>query len=191
MSRRSLWLLAALTLILAVGSQWWFNRSQPAGSSMQNLSGQPIDYALSEFRAEFYSPEAALELIIEAPRLEHLDQQRQAIIHQPRFELLSQQPPWLGSAQTALIDREHQWLDMTATVVLRQRHAKGEILVQSEHIRYDRSRQQLHSPESAQISQAGTELHGGTLTLWLDEQRAELNNDVQGIFRSIADRPAD
>ena len=191
MKRKSYWLLASFTLALLLAGQWWLSRSDDQQGLQTALQDQPIDYALTDFTAEFFNEQGELDLIVQAPRLEHRADTRQAHIREPVFTLASQQPGWHGRAETALIDRNSQQMELTGRVIARQAHPQGEIRVESEHIRYDRNRQDLHSPGAARISQAGTELRGGTLTVWLNEQRAELENDVQGTYRTMLDSTAD
>ena len=191
MKRKSYWLLASLTLVLLLAGQWWLNRSDDQRSAPIALQNQPIDYALTDFTAEFFNDQGELDLIVQAPRLEHRADTRQAHITEPVFTLTGQQPSWRGQAETGLIDRTLEQMELSGRVIARQAHPDGEIRVESDHIRYDRNRQDLHSPGPARISQAGTELRGGTLTVWLNEQRAELENDVQGTYRTMLGGTAD
>ena len=191
MKRKSYWLLASLTLVLLLAGQWWLNRSDDQRSAPIALQDQPIDYALTDFTAEFFNDQGELDLIVQAPRLEHRADTRQAHITEPVFTLTGQQPSWRGQAETGLIDRTLEQMELSGRVIARQAHPDGEIRVESDHIRYDRNRQDLHSPGPARISQAGTELRGGTLTVWLNEQRAELENDVQGTYRTMPGGTAD
>ena len=186
MNRKLNWLLAALTLALIVLAQWLHNRSDDTIQAPQVLNDQTIDYALTDFTAEFFNAEGELDLFVEAPRLEHRADTRQALINQPSFTLPNQQPVWQGSAQQGQIERDSEQLQLIGNFVARQAHPNGEIQVESDRIRYDRSDQILHSPGPARISQTGTDLRGDTLTVWLHEQRAELNHDVQGTFDRIA-----
>ena len=186
MKRKGYWLLAATTLILLIAGQWWLNRSDDQTTAPIALQNQAIDYALTDFTAEFFNTDGELDLIIQAPRLEHRADTRQAHIDAPAFTLAKHEPVWRGTAATALIDRNLEQLELAGQILVRQAHPNGEIQVQSDLIRYDRGGAIMHSPGPARISQPGTELRGDTLTVWLNEQRAELENDVQGIYRRIA-----
>ncbi len=191
MNRKTVWLLAGLTLLLVLAAQWWSSRNDDDNAVTDSDTSQLIDYALTNFSAEVFNAEGELELTLAAPSLKHYAERRQAEITRPEFQLLQQQSPWNGQAAAGTIDRNHQQLSLSGQVELKQDHPDGVIVLESEFIRYDRERQQLHSPDVARVRQAGTELHGGTLTVWVEEQRAELQNDVQGTYRAAARRPAE
>ena len=189
--RKGYWLLATATLMLLLIGQWWISRSTDQQTAPIALQDVAIDYALTDFTAAFYNAQGELDLIVQAPRLEHRADTRQAHIDAPEFRLTSHQPEWRGRAETALIDRTLEQMELNGNVVARQAHPNGEIQVESDRIRYDRDNAVLDSPGPARLSQPGTELHGDTLTVWLNEQRAELEHDVQGTYRRIANGNAD
>ncbi|MEM7054938.1 MAG: LPS export ABC transporter periplasmic protein LptC, partial [Pseudomonadota bacterium] len=175
-----------ITLVLLVAGHWWQTRFDDQLVAPLALQDQAIDYALTDFTAEFFNLQGELDLIVQAPKLEHRADTRQAHIDEPIFTLVNQAPTWHGEARTALIDRNLEQIELAGQVVARRAHENGEIQVESDRIRYDRNSELLHSPGPARLSQPGTELRGDTLTVWLNEQRAELEHDVQGTYRRIA-----
>ncbi|NEP61789.1 MAG: LPS export ABC transporter periplasmic protein LptC [Symploca sp. SIO2G7] len=183
---RRFWLLAATTVILVLLSQWWLDRDPRSTTPISSFSDTPVDYALTDFSAEFYNANGELDLVVGSPRLEHRADTRQARVERPEFSLTQHAPAWNGRADSARIDRNLEQLELTGNVEIFSEHHEGEIRLESALLLYDRQLETLRSPGPARLSQPGTELKGDTLTLWLQPQRAELNQNVQGTYRRIA-----
>lgn len=190
-SRRRYWLLAALALAVLVTGNWWLNQVwQPEPPAPETVAPD-IDYALGEFEAQFFDAEGTLTLDVAGPRLEHDAVTRQAMIPQPRFVIDPADQAWAGTADLALVERDSRRLTLQGTVRIEKPHPRGTIRIESDEVQYDRGDNRgdnrgdatLHSPGPARMRQDGTELTGGTLTAWIDEERMELEQDVHAIYR--------
>jgi len=183
MNRRRYWLLSALALAVMVAGNWWLNQAwQPQPPAPENV--QPdIDYALGDFEAQFFDAEGTLTLDIAGPRLEHDAVTREARIPEPRFVIDPADQAWAGTSEFALIERDSRRLTLQGRVRINKSHPRGTIGIESDEVRYDRGDATLYSPGVAVMRQDGTELTGGTLTAWIDEERMELDQDVHAIYR--------
>lgn len=184
MNRRRYWLLATLALALLVTGNWWLNQAWQPEPPAPDSVDQRIDYALTGFRAQFFDSEGALSLDVSGPRLEHDALTRQAQITRPRFVIDPADQAWSGTSEHALVERDSRRLVLWGEVKIDKPHPRGTIRMESDEIHYDRSAGTLHSPGTATMQQAGTELTGGTLTAWIDDERMELDQHVHAIYRA-------
>lgn len=183
MNRRRYWLLAALGLAVLVTGNWWLNRAWQPEPPVPETVAPDIDYALGDFEAQFFDAEGTLTLNVAGPRLEHDAVTRRARIPAPRFVIDPADQAWAGTADLALVDRDSRRLTLQGTVRIEKPHPRGTIRIESDEIQYDRGDATLYSPGPAHMRQDGTELTGGTLTAWIDEERMELDQDVHAIYR--------
>jgi len=182
-SPRRYWLLSAVALAVLVTGNWWLNQAwQPDPPAPQTVR-QDIDYALGNFEAQFFDAEGTLTLDIAGPRLEHDAITRRARIPEPRFVIDPAGQAWAGTAELAVVERESRRLTLHDNVQIEKPHPRGTIRIESEEVQYDRADATLHSPGPVDMQQDGTELSGGTLTAWIDEERMELEQDVHAIYR--------
>jgi len=183
-NRRRYWLLSALALAVLVTGNWWLNQAwQPEPPAPETVE-QDIDYALAEFEAQFFDAEGTLTLDVAGPRLEHDAVTREARIPDPRFVIDPAEQAWAGTAELAIVQRDSRRLTLQGSVRIEKPHSRGTIRIASDEIQYDRGAATLHSPGPAVMRQDGTELTGGTLTAWIDEERMELDQDVHAIYRA-------
>ena len=184
MKRRRYWLLSALALAVLITGNWLLNQAwQPDPPAAASVA-QDIDYALGEFEAQFFDTEGTLTLDIAGPSLEHDAVTREARIPEPRFVIDPTDQAWAGTAEFALIERESGRLMLQGSVQIEKPHPRGTIHIASEQMHYYRDAATIHSPGPAHMQQAGTELTGGTLTAWIDEETMELDQDVHAIYRA-------
>jgi len=181
--RRRYWLLAVIALAALVTGNWWLNQAfQPEPPAPENV--QPdIDYALGDFEAQFFDAQGTLTLDVAGPSLEHDAVTREARIPQPRFVIDPDEQAWAGTADLALVQRDSRRLTLQGTVRIEKPHPRGTIRIETDEMHYDRGAATLYSPGPAVMRQDGTELTGGTLTAWIDEERMELDQDVHAIYR--------
>ena len=206
-SRRRYWFLAALALAVLVAGNWWLNQAWQPEPPVPEAVEQDIDYALGDFEAQFFDAEGTLTLEVAGPRLEHDAVTRQARIPDPRFVIDPADQAWAGTADLALVERDSRQLTLQGTVRIEKPHPRGTIRIESDEVQYDRGDSRgdnrgdsrsdnrgdnrgnnrgeatLHSPGPVRMRQDGTELTGGTLTAWIDEERMELEQDVHAIYR--------
>lgn len=183
-SGRRYWLLFFLTVAALVTGNWWLNRTWQPELPAPPVEAQRIDYALSEFRAQFHDAEGTLTLTVSGPRLEHDALTREALITAPRFVIDPNGQAWSGRAERALIDRDSRQLKLYEQVRIDRPHPRGIIRVTTDEMHYDRAAGTVHSPGPAHMEQAGTKLTGGTLTAWIDDEIMELDQDVHAIYRA-------
>jgi LPS export ABC transporter protein LptC len=175
--------LAALLAIIALNA--WLQRWL-APEEVQAAAGPAeINYALDNFEARFFNADGEQTVRVAGPRLEHGAYSREAVITSPRFTINPDGEPWEGTAERARIERDSQVLRLESTVRIERDHARGVVRIASEQIDYDHPSRRLHAPLPAQLEQAGNSLSGGTLTVWIDDERMELHDDVQAIYRAI------
>lgn len=182
-SGRRYWLLAVLALAVLATGNWWLNQAWRPDPPPPETVEQDIDYALGDFEAQFFDAEGSLTLNIAGPRLEHDAVTRQARIPDPRFVIDPTDQAWSGTADLALVERESRQLTLQGTVRIEKPHPRGTIRIETDEIQYDRGAATLYSPVQAVMRQDGTELTGGTLSAWIDEERMELEQDVHAIYR--------
>lgn len=185
MRHRRYWLLSALALAVLVTGNWWLNQAWQHDPPEPQTVKQDIDYALGNFEAQFFDAEGTLTLDIAGPLLEHDAVTRQARIPDPRFVIDPTHQAWAGTAELALVERDSRRLTLQGNVRIDKPHPRGTIRIESEEVQYDRGAATVHSPGPAVMRQDGTELTGGTLTAWIDEERMELSQDVQAIYRAV------
>ncbi|MDX1626036.1 MAG: LPS export ABC transporter periplasmic protein LptC [Wenzhouxiangellaceae bacterium] len=181
MSRRRLWTLAVATLLALVGVQWWLADGDRDAAVAVDPGAPRIDYALVDFELRTFDERGRPDLRLSGPELRHEATTRTAIARAPSFELAD---GWSGSARRATLDREAGRIRLTGNVLLQRPHPRGTVFVESEEMIVDRPAGTIVSPGAARIEQAGTNLTGGTLTVRVDEQRMELDNHVEAIYRA-------
>lgn len=183
LNRRRYWLIAVLALAVLTIGNWWLNRAfQPEPPAPVAIE-QRIDYALTNFQAQFYDTDGKQTLRVAGPRLEHDALTREATIEAPRFAIDPADAAWSGRAETGRVDRDSNRLVLDGSVRIERPHPRGQIRIESDELHYDRPAGTIHSPGPARIEQAGTELTGGTLTVWIDDQTMELERDVHALYR--------
>jgi len=189
--RRWQWLAGALAVVVLVLVNAWLRPFRPPPEPDPVQREERINYALSDFDARFFNGDGELTLEVRGPLLEHGAETRVATIQNPRFRIDPNRSNWSGRAERAEIQRDSQTLRLDGAVRLESPHPRGEIIATSERMHYDHPSATLHSPVPAHIEQAGTELSGGTLTVWINDQRMELHHDVHAIYRAGTSRPGD
>jgi len=177
------WLLSILTVAALVAGNWWLGSAWQPKRPAAPAEVQRIDYALSDFRARLRDADGVLTLDISGPRLEHDARTREVWITKPRFVIDPAGQAWKGRAERALIDREARQLLLYDQVRIHRPHPRGTIRIYSDEMHYDRAAGRVFSPGPAQMEQAGTELTGGTLVAWIDDEIMELDRDVHAIYR--------
>ncbi|MGK7295569.1 MAG: LPS export ABC transporter periplasmic protein LptC [Candidatus Wenzhouxiangella sp. M2_3B_020] len=184
MSRRRQWLAGLVALAALVAGNWWLGRSiEPEPPAVQPVD-ERIDYALDEFSAEFFDADGASTLRVAGPRLTHDAVSREIGILAPTFEIGASDQPWRGRAETGRVIRDADRLILRGDVVLQRSHRRGPVTVESRLLAYDRDAATVTSPGPARMRQNGTELAGGTLTVWVDEERMEFRQDAHAIYRN-------
>lgn len=187
--RRGYWAAAVLAVAAAATGNWWLNRAVQPDAAPAIRVDQRIDYALENYRAAFFDRDGRLTLRLAGPRLEHEAATRDARLVEPRFEIEPATQGWSGRSERGLVDRDARVLTLEGSVRMQRPHPRGEVVVESELLEYDDQASTVHSPGAARIEQAGNVLTGGTLTVWIDDERMELNRDAQAIYRAAG--PAD
>lgn len=184
MTRRRQWLAGLAALGVLVAGNWWLGRTiEPEPPAVAPVD-QRIDYALGAFSAEFFDADGASALRVAGPSLTHDAVSREVRILSPTFEIGAGSEPWRGRADTGLIIRDADRLILRGDVVLQRSHRRGPVTVESRQLDYDRDAATVISPGPARMRQNGTELAGGTLTVWVDEERMEFRQDAHAIYRN-------
>jgi len=186
MRRGRIWLLALTALVLmAVGNWWLADRRQPA--ALPAAAGEKrINYALSEFKADFFDRQGTHTLHIAGPRFEHDANTREAVIREPRFIIDPTTAAWRGKAEHGRLERDSEALELLGAVRIEKPEPAGTVTIETERLRYDRRAAIARSPVTASVAQGGNLLVGGTLTLWIDDERMEFENDVHAVYRAGA-----
>ena len=182
-SGRRYWLLSFLAVAALMAGNWWLNRAWQPGYPAPPAASQRINYALSDFRARLHDSNGTLTLDISGPRLEHDGLTREARITAPRFVIDPAGQAWSGRAEHALIDRDSRQLKLHDRVRIHRPHPRGTIRISTEEMHYEHAAGKLYSPSLTHMEQAGTELTGGTLVAWMDDEIMELDQDVHAIYR--------
>lgn len=185
MTRRRTWWLASAALVLAVTVNWWLaQRGDDDGARVERPS-VPFDYALTDFDAVLYDKAGRTTLRVSGPRLEHDPATRTALLLEPRFEVPGEDADWQGRASRGRLARTDDRLELEGDVQLSRPHPRGTVRIRSERLDYDRNEGTLRSPERVRVTQAGTELVGGTLVYRLNDDRVELQEHVHAIYRDV------
>jgi len=183
LNRDRYWLAGIMALVLLVAGNWWLSRTpervpvEPAGPD------RDINYALDSFSARMFDAEGRLELSVSGPKLVHHAESRRAIITRPQFLIDPDGARWSGRADSGVLLRADDQLHLIGSVTIEKPHPRGQIRIESDELHYDRQTATVRSPGPARLQQDGTELAGGTLKLWIDDERMELENDVRAIYR--------
>jgi len=185
------WLLGALGVLAGVLFNVWFQPFGDPPPAPPPSAGQRVNYALHDFTARYFDADGRLALEVRGPLLEHTAKSRTARIESPAFVIGGSERRWTGASDVAWIDRDADRLRLLGNVSARTEHRRGTITVRSQEAHYSHVDAVLHTPGPAHIEQAGTELTGGTLTLWIDDEHMELSEDVHAIYRrgAAGDRP--
>lgn len=184
LGRKRYWLLALAVLAAAAAGNWWLDRAVQPQIEPTARSDQRIDYALENFRAAFFDEDGRLTLRVAGPRLEHDAVARVVGVTDPTFEIEPEVQGWKGRSDRGIIDRDARRLTLDGGVEMQRPHPRGELFVESERLVYDEANATVHSPGPAQVAQAGNLLTGGTLTVWIDQERMELTRDAHAIYRA-------
>jgi len=177
-------LAAVLALVAAAAGNWWLNRTvRPEPEPPPEVDGR-IDYALEDFTATFFDSQGQPSLRVTGPSLNHDAVTRRARLATPEFAIEPNTRGWTGRADRGVVDRDARRLVLEGSVRMQRPHERGAVTVTSERLEYDDRAATVHSPGPARVEQAGNELTGGTLTVWIDDQRLELTRDAQAIYRN-------
>lgn len=177
-------MLAVTALIAIIALNAWLQRWLRPEPSQTAAGPAEINYALDDFEARFFDADGVQTLRVAGPRLEHGAYSREALITSPRFTINPDVDPWNGTAEQARIERDSQILRLESQVRIARDHPRGTLRIESERIDYDHPSRRLHAPLPARLEQAGNSLSGGTLTVWIDDERMELHEDVHAIYRA-------
>ncbi len=183
-ARKRYWVAALLMLAAAAAGNWWLNQAVRSEPRPAARTDQRIDYALEDFHAAFFDSEGRLTLSVAGPRMRHDAVTRHAILTAPTFTIEPDRQGWTGRADHGRVDRDARRLMLEGDVRMQRPHPSGTLFVESERLEYDDPAATVHSPGPARIEQAGNELTGGTLTVWIDEERMELTRDAHAIYRA-------
>ncbi|GAB4179429.1 MAG: hypothetical protein Kow0020_15550 [Wenzhouxiangellaceae bacterium] len=177
--RLSLVLLLLVSVLIAqLVLRGWVQREPAPAESADN----EINYALDRFRATLFDAAGRRTAIIEGPRLEHSRVARRAKAQAPRFTIDPEREAWRGRADEGLLDRGNEHIELQGSVVVERDHPRGLIVIRTERLEYDHAARRLHAPAPARIEQGEKLLAGDTLTVWLDQERMELHENVHAIF---------
>lgn len=190
MNRRRTWILASIALIALLVGNWWLSRSQEATGDEDGRVAAPFDYALTDYEAVLFDADGNESLRVAGPRLEHDPESRTALLQDPRFTLPGERADWQGRADRGRLSRDDETLLLEGRVELVQPQPRGPLRVTTERLAFERPAGVLRSDRPTRITQAGTELVGGTLTYLLNDDRVELQDDVHAIYRDPADARA-
>jgi lipopolysaccharide export system protein LptC len=175
--------VAVFALAALVAGNWWMNRvlapemdSIPPGDSR-------IDYALRDFRAAFFDAEGQESLRVAGPSLDHDAVSLQAVIDSPNFVLEPDSGNWTGRSHRGVIQRDAERVTLSGDVRMSRPDRRGPLRIESERVIYDRPSGSARSPGPVRVEQAGDRLTGGSLELWIDDERMELSEDVHAIYR--------
>ena len=185
MSRKLQALLVTAALISIIALNAWLQRWLEPGPEPGATGPAEINYALDDFEARFFNARGEQTVRVAGPRLEHGARSREALIANPSFVIDPDGKPWTGTADQARIERDSQILRLESRVHVEQTHPRGTLRIETERLDYDHPARRLHSPVPARLEQAGNSLSGGTLTVWIDDERMELHEDVHAIYRAI------
>ncbi len=180
---RVLLAVAALLAIIALNAglqRWLMPAPTPSAAGPAE-----INYALDDFEARFFDAKGRQTVRVAGPRLEHVALSREALIARPDFVIDPDGEPWTGSAEQARIERDSQVLRLESRVRVKREHPRGRLHIETERLDYDHPARRLHSPVPALLEQAGNSLSGGTLTIWIDDERMELHENVHAIYRAM------
>lgn len=182
-------LAACLALVLALAVRWMMPSDRSASVPV-SVPDTRFDYTLGDFEARFRNGANQLELIVSGPRLEHLSEERIAVVDQPRFHVEPQAADWRGNALRGRVLRDDELLILEGDIELRHRDPGGEIRVRAEQLRYDRTARTITSDQPVEVRQGESWLRSGGLTIRLDDNILELSDDVQAELQpALADDP--
>lgn len=174
---------AVLGLAALVAGNWWLNRVFEAEPPPPPVVDSRIDYALRDFTAAFFDTEGRQTLRVSGPALAHDALTLEARIESPTFELEPGEGEWSGRADRGIVERDVQRLTLIGNVTMTRPDRRGPLRVASERVIYERPGNVARSPGPARVEQAGDLLTGGSLEIWIDEERVELTDDVHAIYR--------
>lgn len=184
MTRRKTWLAAIVALVLALTANWWLGQQAEPGPGSAAREGIAFDYALSDFNAEFFDEPGIRSMTLSGTRMEHNPISRIAQVTEPRFTITADDGPWSGHARRGMLERESGRFRLFDEVELDKPHPRGTLRVRTNQLDYAQPEAIVRSPGPATLTQAGTELVGGTLTVYLNDEQVELENNVKATYRS-------
>jgi len=182
--RKRYWLAGLVVLAAAAAGNWWLNLAVQPEIGPIARTDQRIDYALENFNAAFFDDSGQLTLRVAGPRLNHDAVTRRATVTEPSFEIGPEVQGWTGRSDRGIIDRNARRLTLEGDVKMQRPDPRGELFIESERLEYDEAHATVHSPGPARVEQAGNLLTGGTLTVWIDQERMELTRDAHAIYRA-------
>ncbi len=178
--------IVALVAVWVVG--WWLALNERSDVPSPETQAA-YDYVLTDYRIQRIGEDGRLILELSGPRLAQLAATERIEITSPVFTIEPAGANWRGRAESAELLRDVDELVLRGNVILTHPHQRGEVRVESEQVHYLANRRTAFSPGLARVTQAGTELSGGTLSVHLDQQRIEFANEVQGLYRDDSDEP--
>lgn len=172
-------LIACLALVLALGIRWLMPSDRSATPPV-TVPDTQFDYTLSDYSARFRDGDDTVELTLSGPRLEHVWAERIARLESPEFHIEPDGADWQGSSERGRVLRDDELLVLEGGVTLVHRGGRGEIVVETERLRYDRRARTITSDAPVSITQTESRLRSGGLRIELDNNLLELTDGVQG-----------
>jgi LPS export ABC transporter protein LptC len=174
---------AFVGLAVLVTANWWLDRTFDPGAPPPPAIDGRTDYALVDFTATFFDADGVQTLSVSGPSMRHDARTRTATIASPTFALEPGVRDWTGRAQRGIVERDAERLTLIGDVHLARPDRRGRLEIASERIIYDSRANVARSPVPVRVEQAGDLVTGGSLEVWIDEQRMELTDDVHAIYR--------
>ena len=173
-----------LTLIILVGSGWYYSKSARIHLDRDALANS-IESTVSHLKVRQFNTEGTLTNLLTTPKMQHIQSGDIYLLHSPHI-LVSQeeQPPWNIHSESARSFDGGKRITFTGNVVVHQKRGdtSQESTLKTEEVTYFPKEKKASTDLLVTYQQPGNIIQSTGMNAYLDEKRVELLHQARGSY---------